>query len=370
MVKRAIIHVGPHKTGSTYIQKMLVQHRADLLQSGYDYSRVGQNIEYGHHQIASALADPRKWSAAERLLTTALASDAETLVLSSENFDRLSVEGIQTLHRLLNEVELVLVYVKRNPPALLVSSWQEEVKHGHKDDWALYLWSHVSRPFASTIMNPCLVLDRFASVLGKDPFVIIDYDEVKRQQHDLFERFLDVIGATGLAMRGTHETINASLQFEDVEIVRLLNIIAAKAGIRVTANVRTAYLQCKLNGHAVAALHYLKERIGEHLVLQRIGDSFLFQYLQKIFYTQYGDRVVGRDLAPLPQSAMHDTILEVKLPHSQWYASKEVSEAVEALWSAVRTTLDETPLKGPNGEPVLQSASRTAPMHTLRPDTA
>ena len=54
---RFIIHIGPHKTGSTYLQNHLTQNRAALIGRGIYYPREWTTPEIGwcHAELAQLL---------------------------------------------------------------------------------------------------------------------------------------------------------------------------------------------------------------------------------------------------------------------------------------------------------------------------
>jgi len=47
-----ILHIGPHKTATTYIQQSLASSRKALEKSGWIYPILGSNNTAGHHDLA------------------------------------------------------------------------------------------------------------------------------------------------------------------------------------------------------------------------------------------------------------------------------------------------------------------------------
>ena len=95
---RIILHVGPHKTASTYIQTNLVAHRALLATHGVVFPSVGMTemVQHCHLGLFHAL-HTNAFDQADRILTDILALDARVVILSAEDFVRMSDPAIAHL---------------------------------------------------------------------------------------------------------------------------------------------------------------------------------------------------------------------------------------------------------------------------------
>src|SRR4029453_16249123 len=84
-----ILHVGPHKTGTSYIQQRLVADRDLLLERAkVVYPKTGQDILYGHHSLATMFRDASPRPDEIRSLRQEL-STGDTGLPSCEGFCRL-----------------------------------------------------------------------------------------------------------------------------------------------------------------------------------------------------------------------------------------------------------------------------------------
>ena len=83
------VHVGPHKTGTTYLQHRLVTDR-DLLASeaGLLYPRTAQDYLWGHHSLREAFTSPAEHARQLALLVEELEGWNAGLI-SSERLSRL-----------------------------------------------------------------------------------------------------------------------------------------------------------------------------------------------------------------------------------------------------------------------------------------
>ena len=117
MEKRLIIHVGGHKTGSTYIQRCCFAHRQRLEELGFSYPNLDDS--FAHHGLGHELASilegekPRLW---ELLRQHIRSTNFSTYLISSESMDRISEVEIKLLSELVSEtgVDVEIVFLIRN----------------------------------------------------------------------------------------------------------------------------------------------------------------------------------------------------------------------------------------------------------------
>jgi hypothetical protein len=129
-----LVHIGPHKTGTTSIQSMLAASRHLLRQHGVLYP----GRKSAHHTQARALnqsrkgwghdgeapPDPARWT---RFAARSANHDGR-VVISSEFFSETDAAGRAQLVRDLGAERVFLVSAARNPAALAVSSYQQVVR--------------------------------------------------------------------------------------------------------------------------------------------------------------------------------------------------------------------------------------------------
>lgn len=92
MPKRKLyIHVGPHKTGTTTIQRGLVSNKAALQDMGYHFPDVCFNYN-GHHNLVNDLTgsdDFKDWLGGLPEIAEYARSYDDHMILSSEAFDKI-----------------------------------------------------------------------------------------------------------------------------------------------------------------------------------------------------------------------------------------------------------------------------------------
>lgn len=282
------IHVGPHKTGTTYIQKCLVNNRAKLLHAGVFYPEVGQEFLYGHHNLVNSIVH-KDDALIDRLLES-IPANASHILLSSENFDALSLESIKYTASRFNGFNVNIVYFKRDPEPLLFSNWQESIKHGGVTSWSEYFLDHLTHPYRSKVINPSLVLDKYSSIFGTESIRIIDYEDVMRQGEDIAIALSRQINAD-IDIDFQDKDINKSMHSSVVEILRVLNQNFANENKLNKSNVREAFFKVT-NERAVKSR--VKELLGivcKYNVPYTLSGSSILTLLENQFSTKYGYKI-------------------------------------------------------------------------------
>jgi hypothetical protein len=132
------IHIGPHKTGTSAIQRFLKEHRPELLKQGYFVPESG-NLHGGHHPLVRKLCGqelPDHQQSAAVKFARALAETAcEAVVISSETLDVLlrQRDNATAFFNRIGELNLEpkLVLFPRNQSQSINSRYAEVVKGFH-----------------------------------------------------------------------------------------------------------------------------------------------------------------------------------------------------------------------------------------------
>jgi hypothetical protein len=225
MSRVLIVHVGPHKTGTTYLQRRLVADRDLLLRRlGVVYPRTGQDVLFGHHSLAPLFRKAAEGSPELGRLKAELNAGGVGL-LSSEGFSKLKRRHLTGVREYFHEFDVRAVAYLRVRSELLLSYWSESVKHGNGQGFPEFLAEVLAAPDASPLVNQAMLLDRLAAVLGKSNLQVLIY----RRGVDLYTEFIErVIGSASFASesRGLNEPVNASLPMYATECLRFLNHLA------------------------------------------------------------------------------------------------------------------------------------------------
>ena len=255
------LHIGPHKTGTTYIQRECVTRRTELLNLGIHYPAIWNDQLYSHlgiyHQLRQGHND---FFAANFAQFLADAPNAEYALISSENLEELSQEAIGILARHFTPSETKIIYYARRWQPLLYSLWQEYIKHGGVKILPEYLMEETNNYFSNPGLNYNIVLDKFANVYGADNVIVRSYDNLTGSGENLFNDIVSVITETKSSLSEHNYLTNQAFNILDIEIVRILNsIFYSKYKIEDGSRIRDIYVSIKDNYQE--SLVYLRENL-------------------------------------------------------------------------------------------------------------
>jgi len=213
-----ILHVGPHKTGTTAIQQALLAAQDGLHAAGWHFETFPEGPA-GAHGIADHLNTGQTDRALETLAT--LDKSDRNLVISSENFSRLNEEQAAILTGALKQHvgRIRVVYYLRNPLDRLQSTWREWVKHGYRYSFVEFLGGRFLKPLNEPEINEMLKIAPWAAAVGAENLDLHVYDGIP----DVAAHFLQTC-FPGLAQPGTggERKVNASLGLYKSEVYRAL----------------------------------------------------------------------------------------------------------------------------------------------------
>jgi len=124
--ENVFVHIGMSKSGSSAIQKCLMENRDVLEKSGISYPKIGMpgNDGTAHHDIRS---DLERGSAS--LLRRAInGSNSDAVILSCEGFWLLDDGQLELMARALSQGEVEVILYLRNPHDYLPSSYRQNIK--------------------------------------------------------------------------------------------------------------------------------------------------------------------------------------------------------------------------------------------------
>lgn len=273
-----IIHIGPHKTGTSYIQKECADRRQELLANGVYYPKDWNTWLDGHtglyHQLRQRHFDFFKQNFAKFAAT--IEPQHKVVLFSNENLEDLDQDGIEVLSQCFRPGDAKIVYYARKWPRLLNSTWQEAVKHGSAMTLPEFCFQEAVNPRKSNILNYNIVLSKYASVFGADNIIVRSYDNVLEGGGDVFEDILTVTIGEPSAIRGRRYVENKSFELLDIEIVRLLNAVAfGDRNKNPSPIVRESYTQLKSALQAlIAELEWIARPYRKAMTVNNFLENF------------------------------------------------------------------------------------------------
>jgi len=284
MPDRLVLHIGPHKTGTTAIQYALRDAGPALEQQGWHYP-LPDAADYAQHRLPNALTrdDAEAEAMLERMLRPGLG-----VILSSENFSRLQAAPLGRLAERLRGRTVQVVYYQRNFLALAYSWWQERVKHGRDEPFPEYLARTLSFPGRFHLFGPGTVLGRFAAAFGREAVQVYLYDAIREAEGVTRQFAAQVLGLPqGVLPEPGARAVNASLGPGRVELLRALNSLDKRAAFHERGNAR-----------AEAARRAMDEREGAYRAALTLSyDMPAFRQMERQLLDRWSDRI----LTPLPE---------------------------------------------------------------------
>jgi hypothetical protein len=224
-----VVHLGPIKTGSSYMQVNLVHLKDQLAADGIVFPDTWRNFDWRNHggisfQIKEGLHDELRDGFAQLN-----ASGARTVILSSEGLYSLSPKHIDLLKGAIGDHPVRVVYYCRRWSDRLPSIWNQAVKAGQTRTLPEFVDSMFARPMEQVNINYSLVFRRFAHAFGRDSVVIVPFDRLREARTDITEHFLrEVVGWHAPFTLPKAGEANTSQSVVDAELIRSLHLIRVR----------------------------------------------------------------------------------------------------------------------------------------------
>jgi hypothetical protein len=229
------IHVGPPKTGTTYIQGILRFWHAELRKQGVLYP-AGPTRDHFHAALdvqgsyafgfgpGSDAIRPRAKGAWKRLVDSALAHRG-TVVISHELLATADAERASRAVAELAGTDVHVIATVRDPARQFVSAWQERVKHGSPHRFrrgARRLRSEGD--WTSAAQNLPVILENWGGRLPPDHVHVVTVPPSGTDHAVLWQRFASVIGVDPAAFDPSRAPrTNESLGIAEAELLRRVN---------------------------------------------------------------------------------------------------------------------------------------------------
>ncbi|GLP70016.1 hypothetical protein TUSST3_66370 [Streptomyces sp. TUS-ST3] len=228
-----LLHIGPHKTGTTSVQGALFAARDLLPEHGVVFPA---HSRHPMEAVLAACARPammgdtapteKHWT---RLLEQVRATGGKTSVISSEFFA--DTEDDDTVARIVGQLggERVHVLVTLRPLVrIMPSQWQQYVQNGLRmgyEDWL----THMLRKAPYEQPNPSFwrrhrhdrLVERWVRAVGAQRVTVVVVDD--RDRGGLMRTFERLLGLPENLLQPVPDTANRSLTLAETEMLRNLN---------------------------------------------------------------------------------------------------------------------------------------------------
>jgi hypothetical protein len=289
---RYLIHIGPHKTGTTYIQSRLDTARDRLRAVGVLYPTTwrASDVMPSHLRLFERIR--RRELEPLRREVAALPVESDGLVvISSEDLQYLDEQEVRILFEALGTANVTIVYYCRRWSELLPSVWQERVKHGSDEPLVEFMLLQTAHAPRSAIANFAVVVDRYVGVFGAANIRVVSYSNLTDGQIDLADHF----AATFLPLlperlpQVPEARPNASLSIADMEMIRVLNALHRRHGAEPGSAIRDWYLR----GRGTLDLSDITAAMTAHAVTIPFSDAIpVLDSLHRQLFARFRDLMV------------------------------------------------------------------------------
>ncbi|MFM9048509.1 MAG: hypothetical protein ACKOMX_00485, partial [Actinomycetota bacterium] len=144
MARRLVLHIGPRKTGTTFLQRVLQQLAPELQAQGVlyptryrdedDYNHVGAVTDLTHNEETR---ESNRWTGRDGSDWQGLEDQVREfdgdVILSAEMIGGLRPPAAQRMLDLLEASEVDVVITMRDLGRIIPSSWQQHVRNTHTE---------------------------------------------------------------------------------------------------------------------------------------------------------------------------------------------------------------------------------------------
>lgn len=252
-----LVHIGPHKTGTTAIQTTLGTVRPLLRAHAVEYPggprtfhhgnaiRALRQIPHGWSNDAEPPPEPRVW---QDVVDQVRAAPGRVIV-SSEFLSQADPKTRATLVREFGRDRVHILIAARNPAAIALSMWQQVLRKGHPtslESWLERYYRRTEMPERPTGLwahiDAATLVEQWAEVVDRDRITVVVLDESDRRQlATTIERLLGL--PAGLL--ADHAPLHTNRGLTALEAALVRDIIAATQS-RLTWVEHTRYLRTGL----------------------------------------------------------------------------------------------------------------------------
>lgn len=260
MAEQVFVHVGPPKSGTTYLQSVLWANRAALRDAGV---LLPGRAPFDHNLLATYAHSVRPGPRAQRVWRRIVARVNDwpgTAVLSNEWFSLASRSQAAGVLTAFEGAEVHLVATARDFLGVAPAAWQERLKLGYSssiDDFIASLNAPEGRWSWSTL-DPALVLARWGASLPPQHVHVVTVPATASAPHLLWERFASVCGIPEGSCDSSMSSANESI---GAESAKLLQILGGRLRQAVDAD----------NAGWTEQYRWLRQLVGHELLVPRGG---------------------------------------------------------------------------------------------------
>jgi hypothetical protein len=256
-----VLHVGPHKTATTWLQHNFYHNIKALEQAGWFYPQTGVRVRVAHHDVSDnpgQILDDASAKVRElRNIAAKAAAKNLDILLSSEGFRNWGTEHLEKLQAIMAPHEIRIVYCVRDPASTLYSFWAQQVRTGTQLSFPEFSGRQFARPERSKILNPMMEIEALHAFAGSRLTILL-YDEIRRHGRDIFDVFVEDILKIAALPHSEDARANDRQPLEMTEFMRL--VLTRIGSWKDAADVNIGRV-----------FHYMLPRYKQRKIIEAVG---------------------------------------------------------------------------------------------------
>ncbi len=235
--KTVYVHVGLHKTGTTYLQNVLRANRKQLRgQQVYFPGGKGEPVQAFavwdlQGRQPRGVSDRRISGTWQRLVDHVNGSELPTALLSEERLSLASLKQASTAVSAFPDSEVHVVVTARDLARVAVSAWQEEIKNDQTWTWQQFADAIKDPARASTSpargfwlrQDLAAICASWASAVPAERLHVVTVPRSGSAPDELLGRFASVVGFDPSALTEQPKWNNETVGVAATEVIRRVN---------------------------------------------------------------------------------------------------------------------------------------------------
>jgi hypothetical protein len=259
-----LLHIGPHKTGTTSLQNSIRANREEILRQGVYYgapegrlasNRIARSLLRLPFKNPDEVVGYEEW---EDQVARVRASTAKRVIVSGEEFSFCETKEIRTLLNDLGRDQVHVVVSVRPLAKVLPSQWQLDLRgsftSGSFDEWLRWtlrpqgirkisMLLGIPHPFWFRHRHDELVT-RWAAEVGTDRVTVVIGDD--RDHRVLLRAFEGLLGLSDGTLLPVDGKSNPSLSAEEIAIILRVQQVLLQKKLVFSERVRSRQIQRRL----------------------------------------------------------------------------------------------------------------------------
>ncbi len=235
-----LVHIGPHKTGTTTLQGAFHAARQKVERQGVHYASPNRQAKQAARAVAGRpspyaggkVPAESHWT---NLVGEVERSAARRVLISAEGFADAGPEAVRRMVDDLDPSAVHVVATLRPLGRILPSQWQQYVQNGLSktyDEWLESIFNEPDKAATPSFWHRHRhdrLIARWAEVVGPERVTVVVVDD--RDHESSLRTFERLLGLKAGTLKPAEGIYNRSLTRTEVELVRAMHAATIKLGI-------------------------------------------------------------------------------------------------------------------------------------------